>query len=48
MAAADCGTCEAMGFRTCDVCANPVFPANLKESPAGRELCAYCLTDLGL
>ena len=47
MAAADCGMCEAMGYRSCDVCGNPVFPGNLKESTAGRELCGYCLPSVG-
>lgn len=46
MAAADCGTCQAWGYRSCDVCGNPVFPPNLADSPAGRELCGYCLLDL--
>lgn len=32
-----------MGYRSCDVCGNPVFPQNLKDSPEGRELCGYCI-----
>ena len=46
MAAADCGMCQAMGYRSCDVCSNVVFPDNVRDSPAGQELCAYCLHDL--
>lgn len=45
MAEADCGICLAMGFRSCDVCGNVVFPKNLEESPEGRELCGYCLPE---
>ena len=48
MAEADCELCRMMGYRSCDVCGNVVFPANLADSPKGRELCAYCLNDLGL
>jgi hypothetical protein len=42
MAQADCTICEALGYRSCDKCANPVF-----EVAAGAtvELCAYCLED---
>lgn len=47
MAAADCGTCAMLGYRSCDACANVVFPQNLEDSPEGRELCAYCLIDMG-
>jgi hypothetical protein len=47
MAAADCGTCALMGYRSCDLCGNVVFPKNLEDSPNGRELCGYCLYDGG-
>ncbi len=46
MAAADCGTCELMGYRTCDVCGNVAFREHLEASPAGRELCGACLLDV--
>ena len=45
MAEADCDLCRAMGFRSCDVCGNVVFPKNLEVSPVGRELCGYCLPE---
>jgi RNA polymerase subunit RPABC4/transcription elongation factor Spt4 len=41
VAKADCGLCEAMGYRACDRCGNVVM--NPPES--GPELCAYCLDD---
>jgi hypothetical protein len=50
MAKADCPVCEMSGFRSCDVCGNPVFPP-FDRSPLGVDLCAYCVpvvaTDLG-
>jgi hypothetical protein len=49
MAAADCEACAAMGFRSCDVCGSPAWPAddegnqqNLFRDAFGRELCGYC------
>jgi ribosomal protein S27AE len=36
-----------MGYRSCDSCGNVVFPANLADSPQGRELCGYCLPTAG-
>lgn len=47
MAEADCPTCEASGYRACDICSNVVFPHNLEDPLAGgRELCGYCLGDI--
>lgn len=43
MAAADCGMCELLGFRSCDVCGNPVFT----ETPGEKDLCVYCISDEG-
>ena len=48
MAEPDCGACEAMGFRACDVCGTPVFPdpaGVIVLALDGRELCAYCFED---
>jgi formylmethanofuran dehydrogenase subunit E len=47
MAEADCPTCEAMGYRSCDKCGNPVFSLAVR-GPLGEELCGYCLEDLGI
>jgi RNA polymerase-binding transcription factor DksA len=33
--------CEAMGYRTCDTCGNPVFPEK-GQAVATGDLCAYC------
>lgn len=46
MAKADCPICEAAGYRSCDVCGNPIFEDQGRDA-FGRELCAYCLTDAG-
>jgi len=40
MAAADCSTCEAFGYRTCDECEGLVFD-NFRDA-LGLDLCAYC------
>jgi ribosomal protein S27AE len=42
VSAADCPTCEAMGYRACDECGNPVFPP-FHTDGFGRDLCGYCL-----
>lgn len=44
MAEADCPTCYAMGYRSCDRCGGPAWtPDNLRVID-GEELCAYCFT----
>jgi len=40
-----CAGCEMMGYRSCDVCGNPVF--EVVQHPLGLELCAYCRDDKG-
>lgn len=40
MSAADCGVCEASGYRTCDECEGLVFDGFRDE--AGRDVCAAC------
>lgn len=54
MAEPHCATCEAMGYRSCDVCGNPCWEAddegneqNLFRDAFGRELCAYCAAPTG-
>lgn len=48
MSAADCPTCEALGYRACDVCGVPVSAAAdagglvLVRDGFGRELCLWC------
>jgi hypothetical protein len=47
MAEADCPSCDAMGYRSCDECGGPVMQHEVR-GPAGEELCAYCLIDAGI
>lgn len=41
MAKADCPFCEMAGYRSCDVCGDPVFPP-FQTDMLGRDLCGYC------
>jgi hypothetical protein len=43
-----CAHCRAQGHRECDECSGPVFPHQFGLAPDGRDLCAYCLDDLGI
>jgi hypothetical protein len=48
VAEADCGICEAMGYRSCDLCGGPAMTAALEHPYAvelGVEYCGYCLMD---
>lgn len=44
MAEADCSTCEALGYRSCDDCGGPAWePNNLHRDAFGGEWCGYCV-----
>lgn len=48
MAKADCGFCEAMGFRACDSCGGPAWAGDGQNQQNlflvdGAELCGYCV-----
>jgi hypothetical protein len=40
MAAADCSTCAAFGYRTCDTCSGLVF--DKYRNALGLDLCGSC------
>lgn len=43
MGAADCSTCELMGYRTCDRCECPFSPGkDGRITVFGLELCSAC------
>lgn len=42
MSAADCGLCEALGYRTCDSCEGIAW----KPGPLGIDYCAACCPEL--
>lgn len=42
VAEADCDLCRVAGYRECDRCGGPVFPAESFVDEAGRDLCGYC------
>lgn len=45
MAEADCPTCEAMGYRSCDHCGGPTFGREPKVE--GKDsVCTYCWNEL--
>jgi len=41
MSSADCGTCEMLGYRTCDACGQIVFEPH--TSPLGVDFCPSCI-----
>lgn len=48
MGAPDCGTCEMLGYRSCDVCGGPCWDDSRGNAQNrfidgfGREVCIYC------